>query len=80
MDYNAMVEATQQKLTLRGCSGQEKTVKYGKAWKIGMWACWTTGTLNKCAMLLSRGGGHALRCGRKMGRGRRAFFYLFPIA
>ena len=41
VDYNAKVEATQRILQLGGCSGQETTVKYGKAWKIGMGACWT---------------------------------------
>ena len=60
VDYNANVEATQQELQLGGCSGQETTVKYRKAWKIGMRACGTTGIANKCAMLLSKGGGGKL--------------------
>ena len=57
VDYNAKVEATQQKLQLVGCGGQETTVKYRKAWKIGMGVCWTTGTVNNCAMLLLKVGG-----------------------
>ena len=36
--YNAKVEAAKQKLHLGGCSGQEITVEYRKAWKSGMGA------------------------------------------
>ena len=42
VDYNAKIGATQQKLQLGGCSGQETNVKYRKAWKIDIGACWTT--------------------------------------
>ena len=37
--YNAKVEDTKQKLHLGGCSGQQTTEEYRKAWKIGMGAC-----------------------------------------
>ena len=79
MDYNAKAEATQQKVQLGGCGGQTKTVKYRRAWKIGMGVRWTTGALKKCAMLLSKGGGgRILDVVAEWGGGGGCFPICFP--